>query len=120
MSEKVDFFFRLLRGVYGAAKISATWPTDMDLQIAQKIWSELIEKHNEAELSNAIKNAQSMMATGEDDWQWPNIGLILSGAKLPKPPGDIIARIQEDRRTALPHDEQQSRAQELLSMLRGA
>lgn len=118
MSDKVDFFFRLLRGVYGAVKVSATWPTDMDLQIAKKLWSEMIEKHSEQELTNAIKNAQTQMAT-DGDWQWPNIGLILSGARIPRDTGSVIAQIQDDRRTALPHDEQQRRAQELLTQLRG-
>lgn len=81
---KVKFFFELLRGQYGAGKMSTTWPTDKDLQLAIAQWRTEIEKHTEQELSGALTNARRMMATGDDEWMWPNIGLILSGAKGPR------------------------------------
>jgi len=77
-------FFEMLAGQYGAGKMSAAWPTDLDMQLAKKLYSADIEKHSEQELSGALVNARRMMATGDDEWMWPNIGLILSGAKGPR------------------------------------
>lgn len=78
---KVEFFFRLLRGLYGNGKIQNAWPTDLDLQLAQKLWADDINRHTEQELRGAIDNAKKQIAKGEDDFGWPNIGVILSGAK---------------------------------------
>ncbi len=96
MSDKIDTFFRLLRGVYGASKFNSQWPTEMDIDAAKTLWAKEIERHTPAELSKAIKHAQHMASNGEEEWQWPNIGMILSGAKryataahrpfLPEPP----------------------------------
>ena len=81
MTDKVKFFFELLRGQYGAAKLNSQWPTPEDLQLAIAQWRPNIEKHTEQELSGALAHARRMMATGDDEWMWPNIGLILSGAR---------------------------------------
>lgn len=81
MDRKIDHFFSLIRGVYGAVKFANQWPTDLDIQAAKKLWAEEINTHTPEELSGAIKNAQHMAASGASDWQWPNIGLILSGAR---------------------------------------
>lgn len=78
---KIDQFFRLIRGVYGASKFANQWPTDLDIQAAKTLWGAQIEKHTQEELAKAIKNAQQHAANGEEEWQWPNIGMILSGAK---------------------------------------
>lgn len=81
MKTKTDFFFELLNGVYGASKMSVTWPTDLDLQLAKKLWEDHINRHTEQELRGAITNAQNQIAKGEESFLWPNVGLILSGAK---------------------------------------
>jgi len=78
---KADQFFRLIRGVYGAGKFANQWPTDLDIQAAKTLWAAEIDKHTMEELAQAIRNAQKMAANGEEEWQWPNIGMILSGAK---------------------------------------
>lgn len=98
-NRKIDLFFTLIRTVYGAGKFASQWPTDLDLQAAQTMWAEQINRHTPDELRAALKNAQSMSANGEEEWQWPNIGLILSGARryattahrpfLPEPPRDM-------------------------------
>ena len=77
----VDHFFRLLRGIYGASKFAAQWPTEIDLQAAKRLWHGQIVSHTPEELRSAIDHALHMAVNGEQDWQWPNIGLILSGAK---------------------------------------
>ena len=97
---KNDLFFGLIRSTYGASKFAAQWPTELDLQAAKTMWAEQIGKHDPDELRAALRHAQSMAANGEADWQWPNIGLILSGAKrygsaahkmfLPAPARDIL------------------------------
>lgn len=80
-TRKIDQFFRLIRGVYGAAKFSSQFPTELDIQAAKTLWAEEIGKHTPEELAQAIKNAQRMAANGLEEWQWLNIGMILSGAK---------------------------------------
>lgn len=99
MMRNVELFFRLIRTVYGAGKFASQWPSPLDLEAAQTMWADQINRHTPNELRAALKNAQSMAANGEEEWQWPNIGLILSGAKryataahrpfLPEPPRDI-------------------------------
>lgn len=116
---KIALFFGMLKSVYGHGKYHTQWPTELDEEAAKVMWGDQIGRHTPEELKIALKHAQNMMIQGDDDWQWPNIGLILSGAKLPRDTGAILRQIQDDRRTALPHEEQQSRAQELLRQLRG-
>lgn len=115
---KVDMFFSLLRGLYGSAKYKQNWPTDMDEQLAKKLWAEKIEKHTEKELRLAIDHAQRMSIQGEDDWQWPNIGLILSGARLPTVNSGRPSWMV-DKSEVLPREEQSRRAKELLKKLKG-
>lgn len=78
---KAELFFEMLRGVYGAAKFNAQWPTDEDRQAALILWGEQIDKLEPDELRSAINHAQRMSTMGDDEWQWPNIGLILSGTR---------------------------------------
>jgi len=78
---KVDFFFQMLRGIYGASKVSTTWPTDLDMQLAKKLWQAEIERHSEAELRAAIDHAKRMIGNCEDEWMWPNIGVILTDGR---------------------------------------
>lgn len=87
---KVEFFFKLLRGLYGAGKIANTWPTEMDMQLAQKLWQDEISQHTEEELKIAIDNTKRMMQSGDDEWNWPNVGMILSGAKIINHPSHKI------------------------------
>lgn len=97
---KTEMFFSLIRSVYGASKYCQQWPTELDIQAAQTMWRAEIDKHTEAELKSAIDNAQRQAANGDPDWQWPNIGLILSGARryattahrpfLPNPVREVI------------------------------
>ncbi len=104
---KVAQFFSLIRSVYGAGKYNQQWPTDTDLQAAQIMWRSEIDRHTQAELKAAIDNAQRMASNGEEEWQWPNIGMILSGAKryataahrpfLPSPE-PVLPPIEERRR----------------------
>ena len=81
MSLKVDTFFTLLRAVYGASRYESQWPDSTHEEAAKILWESKIEKHTEAELKAAIEHAQRMSIKGEKDWQWPNVGLILSGAR---------------------------------------
>lgn len=78
---KVDLFFSLVRTVYGVSKFNAMWPTELDLAGAKVMWADDIDRHNPDELRSALNNAKSMATSGNEDWQWPNIGLILGGAK---------------------------------------
>jgi len=104
----VELFFTLIRTVYGAAKFASQWPTDLDLQAAKTMWADEITQHSPDELRDALKNAQYQAANGLEEWQWPNIGMILSGAKrfgtaahrefLPTPP---VTLPDPDTRAAL-------------------
>ena len=81
MSQKSDIFFELIRAIYGASRYEAQWPDETHEQAAKMLWMERIERHSESELKSALDNAQRMSSNGEKEWQWPNIGLILSGAR---------------------------------------
>lgn len=94
-SPKVDMFFNMLRGMYGAQKMSLTWPTDMDLQLAKAQWAQEIEKHTERELARAMELTRKLLVTskmqGEKMDDWPNVPVILANvvkeqAYLPPPP----------------------------------
>ena len=82
MNEKIDTFFELLRAIYGAAKYESQYPDKTHEEAAKIMWGALIDGHTEAELRGALDHAQRMASNGEKDWQWLNIGMILSGAKL--------------------------------------
>lgn len=114
---KLALFFSMIKTVYGNAKYHTQWPSELDEEAAKVVWGDLITKHTPEELKIALKHAQDMMIQGDDDWQWPNIGLILSGAKLPKDTGAVLRQIQDDRITALPHDEQSRLAKDLLTKI---
>ncbi len=90
---KIDIFFELIRAVYGASRFNAQWPDDMHMQAAKTLWSDLIDKHTEEELKDALTHAQKMSVSGEEDWQWPNIGLILSGAKKPRGNSEEVQKL---------------------------
>lgn len=81
VSQKVDVFFELLRGIYGQSLFESQWPDETHLQAAKVLWSEHIERHTEQELKDALDHAQKMIVKQEKGWTWPNVGLILSGAK---------------------------------------
>lgn len=81
MSRKVDFFFELLAGVYGRAKMHREWPTAEDVQIRNKLWEKEVEAYSEQELKGAIDNALIQQQNGFEEFMWPNVGLILSGCK---------------------------------------
>jgi len=81
MNRTVEHFFRMIRGAYGAGKFTQQFPTELDLQAAQILWENEIVKHSPEELKSAIDHAIHMSTSGESEWQWPNIGLILSGTR---------------------------------------
>lgn len=81
MANKIDVFFELLRAIYGASRYEAQWPDKTHEDAAKKLWHDLISRHTEEELRGALDHAQKMASNGEKEWQWPNIGLILSGAR---------------------------------------
>jgi hypothetical protein len=96
--DATQYFFARVKTIYGALKFEKMWPTDIDLKAAKKEWATNIGKHTKEELDLALTNAKKMIENDEKDFIWPNIGLILSGAKrflnashratfkLPEPP----------------------------------
>lgn len=108
---QVDTFFEMLRAIYGAQKFSAQWPTVMDRQAAMTLWGDQIRNHTPEELRAAINHAQSMSTRGERDWQWPNIGLILSGAKNNNPAHQLF--LPEPERNLESAEERAKRARSL-------
>lgn len=115
---KVDIFFELLSAVYGRAKIEAQWPTDRDMQIVKALVREKIEGMELAEIRAAIDNARQQRVKEMRGWEWPDVDLILSGAKryataahrpfLPAPEL-VLPPIEERRR----------RCRELLDIVEG-
>lgn len=80
-NRKVTMFFELLKGIYGFQAIERQWPAPEDIQLRNKLWEQEINKYTPEELKAAIKNAQKQMENQVKEFLWPNVGLILSGAK---------------------------------------
>ena len=80
-NRKVTMFFELLKGIYGFQAIERQWPAPEDIQLRNKLWEQEIDKYTPEELKAAIKNAQKQMENQVKEFLWPNVGLILSGAK---------------------------------------
>ena len=77
--DATQYFFAKLKLVYGSSKFDAYWPTDTDVRLVKREWAESIGKLTRDEIDMAIENAKKQMH--DPDWSWPNIGLILSGAR---------------------------------------
>lgn len=94
--DATQYFFAKLRIVYGASKFDTYWPTDTEVRQVKREWAEQIGRLTREEIDNAMDHAKRMMY--EEDWSWPNVGLILSGAKrfashkrfLPNPVREVI------------------------------
>ena len=97
--KKIEIFFELLSAVYGRAKIEAQWPTERDLQIVKALVKDKIESMSLTEIRAAIDNTRIMRSQEHRGWDWPDVDLILAGARryataahrpfLPEPPRDI-------------------------------
>lgn len=81
MINKTEIFFELLSAVYGRAKIEAQWPTERDTQIIKALVKEKIEAMSLREIRAAIDNARIMRSQEHKGWDWPDVDLILAGAK---------------------------------------
>jgi len=78
---KVDIFFELLSAVYGRTKMLAQWPTERDEQIIRALVTDKIEAMDISEITAAIDHARTMRAKEQRGWEWPDVDLILAGAK---------------------------------------
>lgn len=115
--KKIDVFFEFLSAVYGRSKIEAQWPTERDMQIVRALVTEKVESLSMEEIRACIDNARNNRMNEIRGWEWPDVDLILAGAKryattahrpfLPEPPRDIP-----------PAHERHRRAQELLEIMR--
>lgn len=79
--DKLAFFFELLTAIYGRSKIESQWPTERDLQVVKALIADKIESLSIAEIRGCIDNARIMKAQEQDGWSWPDVDLILAGAK---------------------------------------
>lgn len=79
--DKMDFFFEMLTAIYGRSKIEAQWPTERDRQVVRALIADKVESLSIAEIRAAIDNARTMKAQEQDGWSWPDVDLILAGAK---------------------------------------
>lgn len=106
--DKVEIFFELLSAVYGRAKIEAQWPTERDEQIVRALVRSKVESMELSEIRAAIDNARIQKANDMDGWAWPDVDLILAGAKryanashrnfLPEPERDLLPAAERSRR----------------------
>ena len=106
--DKVEVFFELLSAVYGRAKIEAQWPTERDLQIVKALVRDKVEGMELTEIRAAIDNARANRASEIDGWSWPDVDLILAGAKrygtaahryfLPEPVRDVLPAAERSQR----------------------
>ena len=102
--DKLDLFFELLTAVYGRAKVAAQWPTERDEQIVRALVADKIASMDMTDIRAAIDNARKMRVQEQRGWDWPDVDLILAGAKkhlnashrpfLPEPPREIASKEQ--------------------------
>jgi len=79
--DKMDFFFEMLSAIYGRSKISAQWPTERDHQVVRALIADKVESLSIGEIRAAIDNARTMRSQEQKGWDWPDVDLILAGAK---------------------------------------
>ena len=107
--DAVQYFFARLKMIYGTSKFATHWPTDVDLKMAKREWAYDIARHSKEELDAALDNAKKHLS--ERDWSWPNIGLILSGAKNNNPAHQLF--LPEPERNLESAEERAKRARSL-------
>ena len=107
--EAVQYFFARLKMIYGVSKFETQWPTDADLKMAKREWAENIGKLSKQEIDGALDNTKKNLH--EREWQWPNIGLILSGAKNNNPAHRLF--LPEPERNLESAEERAKRARSL-------
>lgn len=69
-------FYTALKAIYGS-KFEAQFATPAEVKQSKAMWCEDIEPLPEKRLMACLRNAKREMKTGNPDYQWPNIGLIL-------------------------------------------
>lgn len=117
--DQVEIFFELLSAVYGRAKIEAQWPTDRDMQIVKALVRDKVNGMELQWIRAAIDNARTNKANEIEGWAWPDVDLIIAGARrfanashrpfLPEPEREI-----------LPPEAASSRCAAMLSLFGGA
>jgi hypothetical protein len=79
--DATQYFFAKIRSVYGVAKYEKSFPNDVDEKVSKREWASRIGKFSKQDINKAFEHAKDMLERNEEQWQWPNIGLILSAAK---------------------------------------
>ena len=72
----VNRFYTALKAIYGS-KFDMQFNTPAEVRQSKAMWCEDIEPLPESRLMACLRNAKREMKSGNPDYQWPNIGLIL-------------------------------------------
>ncbi len=75
-STVTDRFYVALKAIYGT-KFSAQFQTPAEVHQSKAMWGREIDGLSEGQLRACLKNAKRELMTGNPNYLWPNIGLIL-------------------------------------------
>ena len=74
---KVNYFFGLLRAMYGKARFESAWGTEEELRVAKRFWAGDIAKYSKQELERKVEFAKGMLH--HKDWRFPDVAVVLKG-----------------------------------------
>ena len=90
---RVTYFFHRLKAVY-PGRYQAAFRTDEDEVRAKREWSSEIGRYDKQSIMRGFERVKSLIAEGDRDYQWPNIGAIISQCR--GRPSDLgLPRLQE-------------------------
>ena len=72
----IDRFYSAVRAIYGS-KFDQQFHSEQDVIESKQMWGPDISAKKDVQLLACIQNAKSRIKTGDQDWMWPNMGLIL-------------------------------------------
>lgn len=75
-STVTDRFYSALKAIYGT-KFSSQFSTPAEVHQSKAMWAREIDGLSEDQLRKCLQNAKREMLSGNKDYLWPNMGLIL-------------------------------------------
>lgn len=80
-STVTDRFYSALKAIYGT-KFSSQFATAAEVHQSKAMWGREIDGLSEDQLRKCLQNAKRELMSGNRDYQWPNLGLILGYADM--------------------------------------
>lgn len=75
------YFFLRLKNIYGG-KYLAAYPDEESVRLAKREWAKQIGQYSREDIDRMFDMVKQQQAKGDEEYQWPNIGLILGAASV--------------------------------------